>query len=410
MTPRALTILWLVFALSGGHLAAQERKNKPLTASQLLRAMAAGPGGKGAEDLASKVRTSFGKANLATGKARPKIEATTVAWAAESPQPVIVMRGDGTTIGRMQEIGKSDVQVLALRMPNFLDFDYSLIAGGKKLGGGHVRIEHYQYTEDSLPQKGVPRGKVENHRWDDSRVFPNTVREYLVYVPAQYRKEKPACVMIFQDGLRHADPGGPLRATTVLDNLIHKGEMPVTIGIFINPGAFKDQKKGEKPRNRSFEYDSLGDAYARFLRDEILAEVGKKYTLRDDPASRGIAGGSSGAICAWTAAWEMPDEFGKVLSWVGTFVDIRGGHNYPPLIRKTERKPIRAYLLAGSNDLDNQFGNWPLANQQMEAALKYAGYDYKFHYGQCFHGSKHAGAMLPEMLRWLWRDWKKVNR
>jgi enterochelin esterase family protein len=92
---------------------------------------------------------------------------------------------------------------------------------------------------------------------------------------------------------------------------------------------------------------------------------------------------------------------------VGSFTDIRGGYIYPALIRKSEHKPIRVYLLDGSNDLDNRAGNWPLANQQMAAALKFAGYDYKFEFGQCFHGGKHAGAILPDILRWLWRDWEK---
>jgi len=134
--------------------------------------------------------------------------------------------------------------------------------------------------------------------------------------------------------------------------------------------------------------------------------VEKDHKISDDPEMRGIAGGSSGGICAWTVCWEKPESFRKALIWVGTFVDIRGGHNYPPMVRKTEKKPIRAYLLAGENDLDNQFGNWPLANKQMAAALKYSGYDFHFHYGRCFHGSKEAGAKLPEMMKWLWRDWK----
>ena len=277
--------------------------------------------------------------------------------------------------------------------------------GEKKIGGGNVKIEHYEYATDSRVQDGVPQGKVHRHEWNDSKIFPNTRREYLVYIPAQYDGSKPAALMVFQDGLRHADPNGPLRATTVLDNLIAKGDMPVTIGLFINPGRLKSQAPGEKPRNRSVEYDSLGDAYARFLIDEIIPAAVKDHDLKlsEDPENWGIAGGSSGAACAWTVAWERPDKFRKVLSWVGTFVDIRGANAYPSLIRKTERKPIRAYLLDGENDLDNKFGNWPLANLQMEAALEFMGYDYHFHMGNCFHGSNHAGTMLPEMLRWLWR-------
>ncbi len=214
--------------------------------------------------------------------------------------------------------------------------------------------------------------------------------------------------MIFQDGLRHADPNatGGLHATTVFDNLIANGDMPVTIGIFINPGAMKNQATGQKPRNRSFEYDSLGDLYSRFLLEEIIPFVTKTHDLKisDDPGKWAIAGGSSGCACAWTAAWERPDKFGKVLGWVGTFTDIRGAHVYPALIRKTERKPIRAALLGENNDVDNRFGNWPLANRQMEASLKFSKYDYNYWWGDGFHGSRHAAVMLPEMLKWLWKN------
>jgi enterochelin esterase-like enzyme len=154
------------------------------------------------------------------------------------------------------------------------------------------------------------------------------------------------------------------------------------------------------------EYDSLGDNYVNFLLEEIIPFVVKEHNLKlsDDPAMWGIAGGSSGCACAWTAAWERPDKFGKVLGWVGTFVDIRGANAYPSLIRKTERKPIRAALLAEENDLDNRFGNWPLANRQMETALDFMDYDYRYWWGPGFHGSRHAAVMLPEILTWLWAE------
>jgi enterochelin esterase-like enzyme len=155
--------------------------------------------------------------------------------------------------------------------------------------------------------------------------------------------------------------------------------MPRTVGIFIDPGRGPKQKPGDKAANRGFEYDSLGDAYVRFLLEEIIPEVEKRCgtKFRASPEAWAIAGGSSGGICAFTAAWERPDKFHKVLSWVGSFVDLRGGHVYPAQIRITERKPIRVYLLDGENDLDNQFGNWPLANKMMAAALKYMNYDFR---------------------------------
>lgn len=270
--------------------------------------------------------------------------------------------------------------------------------------------EEYVLTGDSLVQEGVPQGTVTKHTWDTSEVYPGTTREYWVYVPAQYDDARPACVMVYQDGASYVSAKGPYRTTTVFDNLIHKRKMPVTIAIFINPGVFPSDKEGEKPRrNRSFEYDSLSDLYARFLLEEILPEVGKKYNLVDDPDSRAIGGISSGGICAWTVAWERPDAFRKVISHVGSFTNIRGGHQYPSMIRLTEKKPIRAYLQDGENDLNNKWGSWTLGNLQMESALEFSGYDYKFVMGTEGHNGKHGGAILPEMLVWLWRDYPGVD-
>jgi enterochelin esterase family protein len=267
--------------------------------------------------------------------------------------------------------------------------------------------EDYQLGPNSMEQAGVPKGTVTKGTWESHKVFPGTVRDYWIYVPAQYDAKKPACVMVFQDGGSYVDVSKQFRVPTVFDNLIHKGEMPVTIGIFLNPGNIPAAKEGDKPRsNRSFEYDTLSDQYARFLLEEILPEIGAKYSLTDDPEGRAICGISSGGICAWTVAWERPDQFRKVLSHVGSFTNIRGGHVYPAIIRKTERKPIRVFLQDGSGDLDNLHGNWPLANQEMAAALKFARYDSRFEFGDGGHNGKHGGAILPDSLRWLWRDYK----
>lgn len=265
----------------------------------------------------------------------------------------------------------------------------------------------YKLGDESQVKDGVPRGMVTNHVFR-SKVFADTIRNYSVYVPKQYDAGKPAAVMVFQDGHAYLGPGGDFRANVVMDNLIHAGDMPVTIGIFIDPGYKREQlpeKRGWQPRpeNRSFEYDTLSDQYSRFLIDEILPEVGEQYNLTDNPDQRAICGISSGGICAFTVAWERPDQFRKVLSHVGSFVNIRGGHNYPALIRKTERKPIRVFLQDGSGDLDNQHGNWPLGNQQMAMSLKFKDYDFKFVYGEGGHNGKHGGAILPESMRWLWR-------
>jgi enterochelin esterase family protein len=264
--------------------------------------------------------------------------------------------------------------------------------------------DDYKLGPDSMVQAGVPQGELIKRSWTNSTVYPGTVRDFWIYVPKQYKPESPASVMIFQDGWSYANPTGQFRAPIVFDNLIHKKEMPVTIGIFLNPGTIPSgSPEGRARNNRSFEYDSLGDAYARFLLDEILPAVGKEYSLTESPDRRAIGGISSGAICAWTVAWERPDHFRKVLSHVGSFTNIRGGHAYPALLRKTEKRPIRIFLQDGANDLDNLHGSWPLANQEMAAALKFSGYDYKFEFGDGGHNGKHGGSLLPESLRWLWR-------
>jgi enterochelin esterase-like enzyme len=275
----------------------------------------------------------------------------------------------------------------------------------------NVDDSQYKLGEDSQRQAGVPEGKIEQRTFGDSQVFPGTRRHYSIYVPAQYDGSKPACLMVFQDGHAYAAVDGQFRVPVVFDNLIHKGEMPITIAVFIDPGHKKPELPAQRgwrpePENRSFEYDTLSDAYARFLMEELLPEVEKDFRLSPDPAHRAIGGISSGGICAFTVAWERPDSFNKVLSHVGSFTDIRGGHNYPPLIRKTPPKPIRVFLQGGTGDLDNRFGHWPLANQEMAAALKFAQYDYEFVFGEGGHNGIHGGAILPDSLRWLWRDVK----
>jgi enterochelin esterase-like enzyme len=271
--------------------------------------------------------------------------------------------------------------------------------------------DDYQLGEDSQRHANVPQGEVTKYHWK-SKVYPGTERDYWVYVPKQYKSDEPACVMIFQDGDKYVgvEEKDDFRVPIVFDNLIAKKEMPVTIGIFINPGVVPSVSKDGTPRNnRSFEYDSLGDQYSRFLLTEILPEIGKNYNLTEKPEQRAICGISSGGICAFTVAWERPDAFGKVLSHVGSFTNIRGGNVYPELIRKAENKPIRVFLQDGANDLNNQFGSWPLANQEMAAALKFADYDYRFEFGDGAHNGKHGGAILPDSLRWLWRDEQKAT-
>ena len=262
----------------------------------------------------------------------------------------------------------------------------------------------YKLGPESQRQKDVPQGKVTKHV-HKSEIFAGTTREYYVYVPAQYDGSTAAPVMVFQDGHAYVNETGEFRVPVVFDNLIHARQLPPIVGIFINPGH-KGEQLPESPwkaSNRSFEYDTLSDQYARFLLEEILPAVGKEYKLTEDPDQRAICGISSGGICAFTVAWEKPDQFRKVLSHVGSFTNIRGGHVYPALIRKTPNKPLRIYLQDGKEDVDNEHGNWWLSNLQMESALKFKKYDHQFVGGEGGHNGKHGGAVLPDALRWLWR-------
>jgi enterochelin esterase family protein len=265
----------------------------------------------------------------------------------------------------------------------------------------------FRPTPDHEPRAGVPTGTVLPQPAWSSQVFPGTTRDWWLYVPAQYQPDGNAAVMIFQDGANYLRPTGQWRAPVVLDNLIARGEMPVTLAIFINPGhdpAKGAPKRPGSPSNRSLEYNSLGDRYARFLLEEILPAVAKTHPFSADPERRALVGSSSGGIAAFTAAWERPDQFRKVLSTIGSFVHLAGGDAYPSLIRKTERKPLRVYLEDASGDLDNSYGNWPLANQQMHAALRYMGYDVRFDYAEGYgHNADHGGSLFPDALRWLWR-------
>jgi enterochelin esterase family protein len=272
-----------------------------------------------------------------------------------------------------------------------------------------MAIDDYKLGPDSEPHD-VPHGEVKKAVFDKSQIFPGTTREYFVYVPKQYDAAKPACLMVFFDGGGFAKPDGGFRVPVVFDNLIAKKEMPVTIAVMVNPGTFKAAEPPAKDRsNRSFEYDSLGDANARFILEELLPEATKGLNITKDPTGWGVCGNSSGGIAAFTAAWEKPDSFRKVISHIGSFTNIRGGYVYPALIRKSKdaRKPLRIFLQDGSNDLDNLHGNWPLSNQDMAAALKFAGYDYQFVLGDGGHSGKHGGSIFPDTLRWLWRDWPK---
>lgn len=269
--------------------------------------------------------------------------------------------------------------------------------------------ETYPLDPASQEQPGVPKGEILKFTLEDSKIFPGTSREISVYIPAQYKGDKPACVYVNQDGIQWNAP-------TVFDNLIANNEMPVTIGVFVTPGKVlaRDKDAALDRFNRSFEYDGLGDRYARFLLEEVFpfveqqkASDGRPILLSRNGNDRAIGGSSSGAVCAFTAAWEHPEEFSRVFSAIGTYVGLRGADRYDILVRKYEPKPIRIFMQDGSNDLNIYAGDWWKANESMERALTFAGYDVNHVWGTGGHNGRHGTAVFPEAMRWLWRDYPK---
>lgn len=302
----------------------------------------------------------------------------------------------------------------------FASFGYSREAGD------------YPFTQDSLVQAGVKQGQLKGPFEFHSKIFSGTVRRYWVYVPQGYSKKNPPNLLVFQDGQRATNPQGSLRIPAVLDNLIHKKDIPPTLGVFITPGNMSDKYPDNlgmsNPDHRAQEYDALNDNYARMLIDELLPEISKKYSFTADPAKRIIGGTSSGAICAWTVAWHKSDAFRNVISMIGSYTSIGfspatadtpmqpGGDLYPGLIRKSPIRPISIFLQDGSNDLDNEHGNWFLANQQMLASLLWANrhadevgdkgprYEVNYVWGDGGHSDQHGGVLLPDILRWFWKN------
>jgi len=265
----------------------------------------------------------------------------------------------------------------------------------------------YGPCEESSPRDRVPQGRLTQHRHTSATVYPGVSRDVQVYLPASSGTTGPLAVMVFQDGSRYLGP--EVGAAIVFDNLIAAGDMPPCIGIFAEPG---ETGPGLPiyggSGNRSIEYDSLGDAYARFLIEELLPALTGGLDLWQRPEARVLCGLSSGGICAFNAAWERPDYFGKVVSHCGSFVNIRGGHQLPARVRESPPRPLRVFLQSGEHDLDILFGNWPLANRELASALDYRGYDYRLVMGDGGHSLAHGGALFAETLRWLWRDWREL--
>jgi enterochelin esterase-like enzyme len=282
----------------------------------------------------------------------------------------------------------------------------------------------YMLGPDSAPHAGVPQGKLVGPLILASNVYPNTTRNYWIYVPAQYDPSKPACLMIFFDGHAFIGPGGDYRTPFVFDNLIYRREMPVTIGVFINPGHTATQPEssdsdwGDDINNRGVEYNTLDDTYSKLVVGELMPAVEKLYNISPNPDDHAIAGASSGAICAFTVAWHRPDQFHKVISIIGSFTNIRGGDAYPSIVQSSKTKPIRIFLQDGVNDnrgVNRQTGaydprwDWHLQNIRMVQALTARRYDVNYVFGIGTHSGKQGGAIMPDMLRWLWRDYPRPD-
>jgi enterochelin esterase family protein len=281
----------------------------------------------------------------------------------------------------------------------------------------------YKLGPDSLPQDGVPKGKLIGPATLPSNVFPGTAHTYFVYVPAQYDPTQPTALTIYNDGQAMMAPNGDIRAQNVMDNLIWRREIPPMIAVFINPGRTPEQPEptprdwGDRTTNRPIEYNTPDDKYARVIVDELMPVITKQYNISPDPDMHAIGGASSGGIAAFAVAWERPEQFHKVFTIVGSFTNIKGGYVYPDRVLAADKKPIRIFMVDGVNDnrgvgrggtYDSKM-DWHLQNVRLEEALSKKGYDINFNWGIGLHGQKQGGAELPEMLRWLWRDYPRSD-
>ena len=326
-----------------------------------------------------------------------------------SDESVRAVADDGTWSLDLPKVSGTDLHAAAATLAEGVGFHWHYKVGAAHFGGGD--LEALTYPPEAKTHLGVPKGQLlEQPDWK-SKIFEGTTRHWWIYVPAQYDASKPACLFVIQDAQWQRNYW-----TGVMDNMIAQKELPVTIGVFLTPGY-----KEKEWDNRSIEYDTVSDAYVRMLSEEILPDVMKRYSIRPEGAAHLIGGASSGGICAFNAAWQRPDLFQKVVSWIGSFTNLQGGptgvaggNTYPAIIRdhtgwdrKGTPKPIRVFLQDGTNDVDNKAGNWPLANQEMAKALAYGGYDYQFVLGHGAHSDKLGQVKLPDTLRWMFRDFPK---
>ena len=393
-----------------------------LTATQLIElAKSASPGLPGA------ITSTFDAKDLKEGTAWAGHGADFFFAVQGQPRPQLLI--DGSPGPQMQQLSGSDLWYTPARIEQLgkLHSFYYLV-NGAKFGG---KLDLPAFGPLSYLQPGVRSGTLSDKITHTSKIYDGMKSDYWIYVPAQYKPDTPAALMVFQDGSFYTDRNSAtLPVLSAIDNLIAQKKIPVMIGVFINPGDISDSpgtptynfvkaygdkwKRTLKDSMRSTLYDTVSDRYVRFLGDEILADVATKYNLRKDSYSRAITGLSSGGICAFNAAWQMPDQFSRVISWIGSFSAIQwkedpavpdGGQDYPDKILRESKRNIRVWLQDGSEDLDLRYGNWPLANLRMANALKDQEYDFHFSFGKGTHNASHGAAEFPAEMIWLWRDY-----
>jgi len=370
---------------------------EPITPSQLHDALQVPPRGATADSLAERIRAAFPEGTNLKAGARPLVDGSMVAFVVEAdasrahPPRVTGMVNHGQGLD-LVPIGETGLWARVELIPTDTKFSYAYSVGDETIGKGMVEMPQWRYPPESQEQPGRAYGKAIPLKFR-SQVFGNN-RTGAIYVPAAYDPAgPPASLMVFQDGDSYLKE----HVGTVVDNLIAEKAMPVTIVLLLNPGVNDDGTS-----NRSLEYDTLSDRYATFLEREAIPLVKKDYKIRDDAAHHAIGGASSGAICAFTVAWNRPDLFARVCSQIGSFTNIRGGDAYPSLIRGSAKKPIKVFLADGTNDLINQYGDWWQANEAMAAALREKGYELDFLQDRGFHAFWTCGRQLPEALRRTW--------
>jgi enterochelin esterase-like enzyme len=422
---RAGLVTIVALMLSGALLAADAAAVEKASAVQLI-------------EMAKSNRAGLRDAIVATLNAKEMKEGT--AWIASGPEFFFATEAavkpklfiDGVAGTHMQNISGSDIwYAAALIEPVGRLHSFYYLVGGAHFGG---RLDLPAFGALSYLQPGVPSGKLSEKIVHTSKIYDGMKSEYWIYVPAQYDARIAAAVMVFQDGQGYTDREGSNPALNVIDNLIAERRIPVMICVFINPGDIEGSpgtptynfvkaygekwQRGMKDSMRSTEYDTVSDRYARYLRDEVLADVAAKYSIRKDAYSRAITGLSSGGICAFNAAWQMPEQFSRVISWIGSFSGIQwkedpavpdGGQDYPDKVLREERRNIRVWLQDGSNDIEGKYGSWPLANLRMANALKFKENDFHLSFGAGTHNSAHGAAEFPEEMIWLWRDYDSAK-